>query len=299
MKNIDKDGLLVCSIQGKVFSNSLTYFKCSSEIFMRRFMMSEIVKQFDSLSILDDTLTINNVYERLEEEFGKTNYGKVKYSSEVLYWIGYLYRYMAYTYDLSSKQVYKIIKPKELNELYYVYHTFDCSQAIERILEQKGISFDLDQQNLRLLKMLRKRKYEKEVQLLLGNAYSNYGLLKASEVEYIKANDKSLKNNVSKNDNILLEAYYNNVVVCEIKLNALEEEYELTISFKSEKYKNEEFLSVVIEQVLKYVKNILESKHIVAKIIKNEEKAINVFKSLGFAYKNEDDNYVYFLKKSK
>jgi len=261
--------------------------------------MSEIVKQFDSLSILDDTLTINNVYERLEEEFGKTNYGKVKYSSEALYWIGYLYRYMAYTYDLSSKQVYKIIKPKELNELYYVYHTFDCSQAIERILEQKGISFDLDQQNLRLLKMLRKRKYEKEVQLLLGNAYSNYGLLKASEVEYIKANDKSLKNNVSKNDNILLEAYYNNVVVCEIKLNALEEEYELTISFKSEKYKNEEFLSVVIEQVLKYVKNILESKHIVAKIIKNEEKAINVFKSLGFAYKNEDDNYVYFLKKSK
>ena len=65
MKNIDKDGLLVCSIQGKVFLNLLTYFKCSSEIFMRRFMMSEIVKEFDSLSILDDTLTIDNVYERL------------------------------------------------------------------------------------------------------------------------------------------------------------------------------------------------------------------------------------------
>lgn len=29
-------------------------------------MMSEIVKEFDSLSILDDTLTIDNVYERLE-----------------------------------------------------------------------------------------------------------------------------------------------------------------------------------------------------------------------------------------
>lgn len=53
-------------------------------------MMSEIVKEFDSLSILDDTLTIGNVYERLEEEFGDTNYGKVKLYSEVLYWIGYL-----------------------------------------------------------------------------------------------------------------------------------------------------------------------------------------------------------------
>ncbi len=94
MKNIDKDGLLVCSIQGKVFLNSLTYFKCSSEIFMRRFMMSEIVKEFDSLSILDDTLTIDNVYERLEGEFGETNYGKVKYSSKVLYWDRiHIYRY--------------------------------------------------------------------------------------------------------------------------------------------------------------------------------------------------------------
>lgn len=299
MKNIDKDGLLVCSIQGKVFLNSLTYFKCSSEIFMRRFMMSEIVKEFDSLSILDDTLTIDNVYERLEEEFGETNYGKVKYSSEVLYWIGYVYRYMAYTYDLSSKQVYKIIKPKELNELYYVYHTFDCSQAIERILEQKGISFDFDQQNLRLLKMLRKRKYEKEVQLLLEDTYCNYGLLKTSEVEYVKVNDKSTNNNASKNNNILLEAYYNNIVVCEVKLNALDEKYELTISFKSEKYKNEEFLSVVIEQTSKYVKNVLKSKEIITKIIRTEENYINVFKSLGFIYENEDDNYVYFLKKLK
>lgn len=53
-------------------------------------MISEIVKKFDSLLILDDTLTIDNVYERLEEEFGETNYGKVKYYSEGLYWIGYL-----------------------------------------------------------------------------------------------------------------------------------------------------------------------------------------------------------------
>lgn len=75
---------------GYVFLKLTYYFKCSSEIFMRQFMISEIVKKFDSLLILDDTLTIDNVYERLEEEFGETNYGKVKYYSEGLYWIGYL-----------------------------------------------------------------------------------------------------------------------------------------------------------------------------------------------------------------
>ena len=52
---------------------------------MRLFMMSEIVKEFDSLLSLDDT-----VCERLEDKFGETNYGKVKYYSKVLYWIGYL-----------------------------------------------------------------------------------------------------------------------------------------------------------------------------------------------------------------
>ena len=52
---------------------------------MRLFMMSEIVKEFDSLLSLDD-----NVCERLEDKFGETNYGKVKYYSKVLYWIGYL-----------------------------------------------------------------------------------------------------------------------------------------------------------------------------------------------------------------
>lgn len=32
MRNIDKDGLLVCSIQGEFFLKFTYYFKCSSEI---------------------------------------------------------------------------------------------------------------------------------------------------------------------------------------------------------------------------------------------------------------------------
>lgn len=74
-------------------------------------MMSEIVKEFDSLSILDDTLTIDNVYERLEEEFGETNYGKVKYSSEVLYWIGYLI-VIAYTMIYHQNKYIKLLSLK-------------------------------------------------------------------------------------------------------------------------------------------------------------------------------------------
>lgn len=38
-----------------------------------------------------------------------------------IYWIGYLYRYFAFIYELSSVQVYKIVKPKELRGLFLPY----------------------------------------------------------------------------------------------------------------------------------------------------------------------------------
>lgn len=38
-----------------------------------------------------------------------------------IYWIGYLYRYFAFIYELSSVQVYKIVKPKELRGLFLLY----------------------------------------------------------------------------------------------------------------------------------------------------------------------------------
>lgn len=163
MKKIDTDGLILCKIQGKIFEKSVNKVNSSSEIFIRRFMNSDIVTEMDSLAFLDGSLSDDGVIYEIEKEYGKTEYGKVKYNSEVMFWIGYLYRYFSYCYELSSKQVYKIVKPKELNQLYYVYHTFDCSQAIERILESKNISFD--NPNEKILKLLRKREYVNNIVL--------------------------------------------------------------------------------------------------------------------------------------
>lgn len=39
-----------------------------------------------------------SVISEIEEEFCKTNYGKVKFSENEIYWMGYLYRYWCYTY---------------------------------------------------------------------------------------------------------------------------------------------------------------------------------------------------------
>ena len=82
--------------------------------------------------------------------------GTVKYTHNEMYWIGYIYRYFAITYEFTSARVYKIIKPKELRELFLPYHTLDPSQAIERILEAKGLLLDEEAELQRQYEIFRK-----------------------------------------------------------------------------------------------------------------------------------------------
>lgn len=142
MRKIDKDGLLLCDLQAKVFEAAVDFTEISSEVFIRRFMNSKIAKKMDNESVLQTNIHEKDILDMIEIQYGKSNYGSVKYTHDEMFWIGYLYRYFCYTYKLSSIQVYKIIKPKELRGLYLGYHSLDPSQAIERILEAKGLLLD-------------------------------------------------------------------------------------------------------------------------------------------------------------
>ena len=140
MKKIDNDGLLLCEMQAKAFELSGIEQNTSSAVFIRRFMNSDVAKQLDNMAVLQSNMQSADILKLIDEEYGKSEYGSVKYSLNELYWIGYIYRYYAYTYDKTSKQVYKIVKPKELRDLFLPYHTMDPSQAIDRILEAKGLA---------------------------------------------------------------------------------------------------------------------------------------------------------------
>lgn len=129
-------------LQAEAFENSIDKMDTSSEIFIRRFMKSEIAKRFDNESVLESNIQANDILDLINEEYGISNYGSVKYTRNEIYWIGYIYRYFAFTYDMTSAQVYKVVKPKELRGLFLPYHTMDPSQAIERILEAKGMLTD-------------------------------------------------------------------------------------------------------------------------------------------------------------
>ena len=98
-------------------------------------------------------------FEEIDEAFGHSSYGKEKYSEAELYWIGYLYRYWSYTYQKTSKQVYRFIKPKAVGELHYPHHSLDPAQAIERILKAEGASDgDFTERGVKILREIKRRK---------------------------------------------------------------------------------------------------------------------------------------------
>lgn len=162
MKKIDNDGLLLCEMQAKAFELSREAQNTSSEIFIRRFMNSEVAKWLDNMTILQSNMQAADFFALIDEEYGRSEYGSVKYSQNELYWIGYIYRYYAYTYDKTSRQVYKTVKPKELRGLFLPYHTMDPAQAIDRILEAKGLAndnVDEEKRQFEIFKRIRKRTH--------------------------------------------------------------------------------------------------------------------------------------------
>ena len=147
-REMDQVGLLLCDVQGIIFEQSVTSEECSSNIFIRRFMNSKFVSRMDNLTFINESMTIEEIFKEIDMEYGKTSYGKIKFSINEMYWIGYIYRYLCYVYQIDSKNAYKIIKGTELRYLFFAYHSLDPMNAIDRILEAKSIILDKDNHQL-------------------------------------------------------------------------------------------------------------------------------------------------------
>ncbi len=160
MKSIDSYGLRICAFQAGLFEKSVSNLDCSSKIFIRRFMYSDLASRMDSDGYYFDATGIEDAFDELERQYGITKYGKLKYSADEMHWIGYIYRYWAYTHEKSSKQLFKYIKPEKLRDLYFPYHSLDPAQAIGRILEANGI--DINNQIARGVEILRRVRKKSE-----------------------------------------------------------------------------------------------------------------------------------------
>ncbi len=157
MRQLDRDGLEFCKYRGSVFEKSLKKIECSSPIFIHRFCKSDFAKKLDSGIITNFSLDIDEAFNSLNEQYGPSNYGKIKYNQEQLYRTGYMLRYISYTREVSTFYVYKRIPIKLFIESYRGYHTQSEEVAITHILDCLGLDESCFDPNEELRKLLRKQ----------------------------------------------------------------------------------------------------------------------------------------------
>ncbi len=130
---MDEIALKLCDIQGRLFELSAAKGYDSAG-FIKAFMLSETAKALDS--------TYNRMQwageEYLLEEVATgtaLSVGGTVLSADVLYWIGYLYRYWNYYTGESSAKIYKQAPVETMKRNYMMFHTMDPSLAIEDLKE--------------------------------------------------------------------------------------------------------------------------------------------------------------------
>jgi inorganic pyrophosphatase len=154
MKPLTSIEIKLCQLQAKIFENSVKKTKYSSPIFIRRFMLSSIAKSFDEQTFLFQSISTEETFDLLDEEFGVSNYGKTKYTEDQMFWIGYIYRCLSIKYNFSSKTVYNLFNAREIVKHYNIGHTFDIVQAAERMMENINYENDISKKSLDCMRRL-------------------------------------------------------------------------------------------------------------------------------------------------
>lgn len=133
--------LKLCDIQGRLFELSAEK-RIGSVSFVKAFMTSEIAKALDSdynrMQWAGEEYLLEEIISSVGEVLQKD--GEV-FAVDVLYWIGYLYRFWHYYTGEESAKIYKQAPVQTMKRNYMMFHTMDPALAVEdlkEIFEQKN-----------------------------------------------------------------------------------------------------------------------------------------------------------------
>ena len=149
MRLFDDTGKFLCNYQANLFAYS-TKKNVGSKSFIRTFAFSNLAERMDNPGFIYETTDVPQAFDEVKDRIPDAR-GQV-YNEAIISWIGYIYRYISYIYDRSTKEVYRLIKPDELFAIYDAYHSLDNEMAAKRLLESKDIDFS----KVNDLEMLRK-----------------------------------------------------------------------------------------------------------------------------------------------
>ena len=135
LHNLSQFERQLCSVQGKMFKLSAKK-NLSSKEFIDFYMQSNTARFFDLPYDRTQWLGEENLLYDIIEENPNLEKGNV-YDTESLFWIGYTYRYWHFLTKQDSKMIGSKCNAEMMHTLYPAYHTLDCRQDTERILESK------------------------------------------------------------------------------------------------------------------------------------------------------------------
>ena len=133
--------LKLCDIQGRLFELSADN-SYESSTFIKVFMTSDVAKALDFTYNRMQWAGEEYLLEELTAIKGNNLIKKGEiYSKDILYWIGYLYRYWHFYKNESSVKIYKQAPAKIMKRNYLIFHTMAPELAIDdlkEISEQRG-----------------------------------------------------------------------------------------------------------------------------------------------------------------
>jgi len=132
---VDNISLKICDIQGRLFelASKQGY---DSERFVSCFMGSVVAKSLDSPYNRMQWAGEEYLLEELLSASGDTiQPSETPASPEIMYWIGYIYRYWHYYKNEPSTKIYRQAAFKKMLQNYLMFHTMDPELAIDDLIE--------------------------------------------------------------------------------------------------------------------------------------------------------------------
>ena len=132
---MDSLNLKLCDIQRRLFE--LFYdTKYDIEMLVTTFMNSEIAKNLDSkfnkMQWVGEEYLLEEVLEIADMKICK---GNIVITKDILYWMGYIYRFWNLYTGEESYKIYKQAPFQTLMTNYLLFHTMDASMAIDDLKE--------------------------------------------------------------------------------------------------------------------------------------------------------------------
>lgn len=125
----------ICDIQGRLFELSLRK-GYDSEAFVKRFMLSKVAEDLDSVYNRMQWVGEEYLLEELIDECGGVLLeGDKTATKDEMYWMGYVYRYWHYYKKESSKTIYRQAPYERMKTNYLMFHTMAPEMAIDDLME--------------------------------------------------------------------------------------------------------------------------------------------------------------------